>query len=34
VVGVVGMCCVVSAGMGAARTGARTPPAVPADVGA
>lgn len=34
VVGVVGMCCVVAAGMGAARTGARTPPAVPADVGA
>ncbi|WP_396905288.1 EamA family transporter [Mycolicibacterium phlei] len=34
VVGVVGMCCVVAAGVGAARTGARTPPAVPADVGA
>ncbi|MGV0849895.1 EamA family transporter [Mycolicibacterium phlei] len=33
-IGVVGMCCVVAAGIGAARAGARTPPAVPADVGA
>lgn len=33
-IGVIGMCCVVAAGMGAARTGARTPPVVPAEAGA
>jgi inner membrane transporter RhtA len=31
--GVVGICFVVAAGIGAARTGARTPPPVPAEVG-
>jgi inner membrane transporter RhtA len=31
--GVVGICFVVAAGMGAARSGARTPPPVPAEVG-
>ncbi|SEH76783.1 inner membrane transporter RhtA [Mycolicibacterium rutilum] len=31
--GVIGMCLVVAAGMGAARAGARTPPVVPAEVG-
>ena len=31
--GVVGICLVVAAGIGAARTGARTAPPVPAEVG-
>lgn len=31
--GVLGMCLVVAAGIGAARSGARTPPAVPVEVG-
>ena len=33
IAGIIGICFVVLAGIGAARSGARTPPAVPAEVG-